>query len=75
MAGNIRKENQLSRRTDKEQIVKSKKINSFKALLKEEESQKLTKAIEKIVESYEQIDVYVSRITGVSIKIINTTRN
>ena len=44
-------------------------------MLKEEEPQKLTKAIEKIVESYEQIDIYVSRITGVSTKVINTTRN
>ena len=53
MADNIRKENQLLRRTDEEQIIKSKKINSFKALLKEEEPQKLIKAIKKIVGSYE----------------------
>src|SRR5437773_12115830 len=75
MAGNIRNANQLPRKTDEEQIAKPKKIDSLKALLKEEEPQKLTKAIEKIVGSYEQIDVYISRITGVSAKIINTTRN
>ena len=75
MAGNIRNANQLPRKTDEKQIAKPKKIDSLKAMLKEEEPQKLTKAIEKIVGSYEQIDIYVSRITGVSTKVINTTRN
>ena len=75
MASNIRNANQLLRKTDEQQIAKPKKIDSLKAMLKEEEPQKLTKAIEKIVGSYEQIDVYVSRITGVSTKVINTTRN
>ena len=75
MAGNIRNTNQLPKKTDEEQIAKPKKIDSLKAMLKEEEPQKLTKAIEKIVGSYEQIDIYISRITGVSTKVINTTRN
>ena len=33
------------------------------------------KAIENIEESYERIDIYISRITGVSTKIITMTRN
>ena len=75
MAGNIRKENQPLKRIDNEQIAKSKKVDSLKALLKEEEPQKLMKAIENIEESYERIDIYILRITGVSTKIITTTRN
>ena len=53
MAGNIRKENQPLKRIDEEQIAKSKKIDSLKALLKKEEPQKLMKAIENMEESYE----------------------
>ena len=75
MVGNIREENQLLKRVDEVQIAKSKKIDSLKVLLKEEEPRKLTKAIENIEESYERIDIYISRITGVSTKIITTTRN
>ena len=75
MAGNIREENQPLKRVDEVQIAKSKKIDSLKALLKEEEPRKLIKVIENIEESYERIDIYISRITGVSTKIITTTRN
>src|SRR5437868_12734586 len=75
MAGNIREENQPLKRVDEMQIAKSKKIDSLKALLKEEEPRKLTKVIENIEESYERIDIYISRITGLSTKIITTTRN
>src|SRR5438105_14407032 len=75
MERNIREENQPLKRVDEEQIAKTKKIDSFKALLKEEEPQKLMKAIENIEESYERIDIYISRITGVSTKIITMTRN
>ena len=52
MAGNIREENQPLKRIDEEQIAKLKKINSLKALLKEEEPQKLMKAIKNMEESY-----------------------
>lgn len=44
-------------------------------MLKEEEPQKLTRVIEKIEGSKEKIDEYVSRITGVNVKVITVTRN
>ena len=57
------------------QLLSSKKIASLKALLKEEDPQKITSIIEKIEGCREQIDEYISRITGISIKIITVTRN
>src|SRR5437868_13613933 len=63
------------RQSKKSQLLSSKKIASLKALLKEEDPQKLTSIIEKIEGCREQIDEYISRITGISIKIITVTRN
>ena len=57
------------------QTTKAKKVISLKAMLKEKEPQKITRAIERIESSEEKIDEYVSRITGVSTQVITTTRN
>ena len=63
------------RQPKESQLLSSKKIASLKALLKEEDPQKITSIIEKIEGCREQIDEYISRITGISIKIITVTRN
>src|SRR5437868_7838064 len=69
------KEGSQIRQPKESQLLSSKKIASLKALLKEEDPQKLTSVIEKIEGCREQIDEYISRITGISIKIITVTRN
>src|SRR5437868_5586862 len=69
------KEDSISELTEERQLSKLKKIVSFKAMLKEEEPQKLTKVIERIEGSYECLDKYVARITGVNIKVITVTRS
>src|SRR5437868_9500773 len=61
--------------TKERYLLKLKKIASLKAMLKEEELQKLTKVIERIEGSYECLDRYVSRITGINIKVITVTRS
>jgi hypothetical protein len=48
---------------------------SLKALLKEEEPQKIGKIIDKIERSRVKVDEYVSRITEIETKVITTTRN
>ena len=63
------------RQPKESQLLSSKKIASLKALLKEEDPQKLMSVIEKIEGCHEQIDEYISRITGISIKVITVTRN
>src|SRR6266487_3947542 len=68
------KEDSNSELTKERQLLKLKEIVSLKAMLKEEEPQKLTKVIERIEGSYECLDKYVARITGVNIKIIIITR-
>jgi hypothetical protein len=60
---------------ENKQRENKKKIISIKAVLKEEEPQKLTRVIEKIESGKEKIDEYVARITGVNRKIVTTTRN
>ena len=69
------KEDSNSELTKERQLLKLKKIASLKAMLKEEELQKLMKVIERIEESYECLDKYVARITGVNIKVITVTRS
>ena len=44
-------------------------------MLKKEKLQKLTKVIERIEGSYECLDKYISRITGINIKVITVTRS
>ena len=61
--------------TEERQLSKLKKIVSLKAMLKEEEPQKLMKVIERIEGSYECLDKYVARITDVNIKVITVTRS
>ena len=69
------KEDSNSELTKERQLSKLKKIASLKAMLKEKELQKLMKVIERIKVSYECLDKYVSRITGINTKVIIVTRS
>ena len=68
-------EDSNSELTKERHLSKLKKIASLKAMLKEEEPQKLMKVIERIEGSYECLDRYVSRITSINIKVITVTRS
>ena len=69
------KEDSNSELTKERQLSKLKKIASLKAILKEEELQKLTKVIKRIEGSYECLDKNVSSITGINTKVIIVTRS
>jgi hypothetical protein len=56
-------------------IETQKRIMGLKALLKEEESQKLNSIIDRIESTQEVIDKYVVRITRVEAKVIRVIRN
>jgi hypothetical protein len=60
---------------EREHLESIRQRISLKALLKEEEPQKIGKIIDKIERSRVKVDEYVSRITGIETKIITTTRN
>jgi hypothetical protein len=59
---------------EQEQTENMRKVIRIKALLKEEEPQKLIRVIDKLEGSQGVIDRYVARITGVNAKVISTTR-
>jgi hypothetical protein len=61
--------------SEREHIESIKQRRSLKALLKEEEPQKIGKIIDKIESSREKVDEFVSRITGIEARIITTARN
>ena len=69
------KEDSNSELTEERQLSKLKKIVSLKAMLKEEEPQKLMKVIERIEGSYEFLDKYILRIIGINTKVIIVTRS
>jgi hypothetical protein len=69
------KEHEYHSGTEEEQGNTIRRKISLKAILKEEEPQKLSRVMDRIEASRDIIDSYVSRITGMSIKDITTIRN
>ena len=63
-----------STRTGQSKKDDQEKKNSLKTLLKEEEPQKLVGKIDKTKGSHKQIDEYITRITGIETKVIETAR-
>jgi hypothetical protein len=69
------KDHENHNRGVEEQVNKTRRKISLKAILKEEEPQKLSRVMDRIDASRDVIDSYVSRITGMSTKVITTIRN
>jgi hypothetical protein len=66
---------EVSSNSEESQTEWLRRKQNIKAILKEEDPQRLGRVIDRIESSQEIIDTYIARITGVKTKIITTTRN